>query len=71
MKTFDSIEATISHNLKDPLSKSLEPDCLSPFVWHYDTVSYGEEEVMGLFFLPCPFVLVLLSRHGVSFFAYL
>jgi len=39
MKTFDFIKATISHNLKDPLSKSLEPDCLSPFAGHYDTVS--------------------------------
>jgi hypothetical protein len=29
MKTFDFIQATISHNLKDPHSKALEPDCLS------------------------------------------
>jgi len=32
MKTFDFIEVTISHNLKDPHSKALEPDCLSPLV---------------------------------------
>jgi hypothetical protein len=30
MKTFDFIQATISHLLKDPHSKPLEPDCLSP-----------------------------------------
>ena len=30
MKTFDFIQAVISHNLKDPHSKALEPDCLSP-----------------------------------------
>jgi hypothetical protein len=30
MKTFDFIQATISRNLKDPHSKALEPDCLSP-----------------------------------------
>jgi len=30
MNAFDFIQATIYHDLKDPLSKSLEPDCLSP-----------------------------------------
>ena len=30
MKTFDFIEAMIFHSLKDPHSKGLEPDCLSP-----------------------------------------
>jgi hypothetical protein len=30
MKTFDFIESAISHHLKDPHSKALEPDCLSP-----------------------------------------
>jgi hypothetical protein len=30
MKTFDFIQAMISHHLKDPHSKALEPDCLSP-----------------------------------------
>ena len=30
MKTFDFIQSAISHNLKDPHSKALEPDCLSP-----------------------------------------
>ena len=44
MKTFDFIQATISHNLKDPHSKALEPDCLSPFACDYDTVSKGEDE---------------------------
>ena len=32
MKTFDFIQMTISHNLKDPHPKALEPDCLSPFL---------------------------------------
>ena len=32
MKTFDFIQASISHNLKDLHSKSLEPDCLSPLL---------------------------------------
>ena len=39
MKTFDFIQATISHDLKDPHPKSLEPDCLSPLAGNYDTVS--------------------------------
>jgi hypothetical protein len=39
MKTFDFIQATVSHNLKIPHSKALEPDCLSLFACHYDTVS--------------------------------
>jgi hypothetical protein len=30
MKTFDFTQSAISHNLKDPHSKALEPDCLSP-----------------------------------------
>ncbi len=30
MNTFDLLPGTISHHLKDPHSKSLEPDCLSP-----------------------------------------
>jgi hypothetical protein len=32
MKTFDFIQMTISHNLKDPHPEALEPDCLSPFL---------------------------------------
>ena len=32
MKTFDFIQATISHNIKDPHSKAVEPDCLSPLL---------------------------------------
>jgi len=34
------MQATVSHNLKDPHFKSLEPNCLSPFACDYDTVSY-------------------------------
>ena len=30
MKTFHFIQATVSDNVKDPHSKALEPDCLSP-----------------------------------------
>ena len=30
MKTFDFMQSAISHNLKDPHSKALEPDCLAP-----------------------------------------
>ncbi len=30
MNTFDLLSGTISHHLKDPHSKSLEPDCLFP-----------------------------------------
>jgi hypothetical protein len=30
MKTFNFIQSPISHNLKDPHSKALEPDRLSP-----------------------------------------
>jgi len=41
MKTFDYIQAMISHHVKDPHSKGLEPDCLSPFACDYDTVSLG------------------------------
>jgi len=32
MKTFDFIQMTISHNLKDPHPKALEPNYLSPFL---------------------------------------
>jgi hypothetical protein len=39
MKTFDFIQATISHNLKDPHSKALEPDCLSPFACDCNTAT--------------------------------
>jgi hypothetical protein len=39
MKAFDFMQATISHHLKDPHSKALEPDCLSPFARDCDTVS--------------------------------
>jgi len=44
MKTFDFIEATISHQLKDPHSKALEPDCLSPSASKYGTASHGERK---------------------------
>jgi len=39
MKTFDFRQVTISHNIKDPHSKTLEPDCLFPFARDYETVS--------------------------------
>jgi hypothetical protein len=32
MKAFNFIQATISHNLKDPHSKALESDCLFPLL---------------------------------------
>jgi len=41
MNTFDFIQAAISHTLKDPHPKALEPDCLSPSVFNYDAVSKG------------------------------
>jgi hypothetical protein len=41
MKTLDFIQTTFSHNLKDPYSKALEPDCLSPLCFDYDTASRG------------------------------
>jgi len=41
MKTFDFVQATISHHLKDPHSKALEPDCFSPFVCDHDTATAG------------------------------
>jgi hypothetical protein len=50
MKTFDFIQTTISHNLKDPHSKALEPDCLSPSTFDYDTVSGGRGEGEGIGF---------------------
>jgi hypothetical protein len=37
------MKAAISYNLKDPHSKALEPDCLSPSAFNYDTVSVGGE----------------------------
>ena len=53
MKTLDFIQATISHHSKNPHSKALEPDCLSPFACDYDTVSLGERaRVRGT--LSCP-----------------
>ena len=42
MKTFGFIQARISHNLKDPHSKALEPDCPFPSACDCDTVSLGE-----------------------------
>jgi hypothetical protein len=53
MKTSDFIEATISHQLKDPHSKVLEPDYLSPSPSNYDTASWrgegGGEGLSALF----------------------
>src|SRR4030042_2979395 len=49
MITFDFIQATISHYLKDPHSKSLEPDCLSPFACNDDTVAHQGGQVDIIF----------------------
>jgi hypothetical protein len=46
MKTLDFIQASISYNLRDPHSKALEPDCLSPSAFNYDTVSKGGENLL-------------------------
>ena len=46
---------TISHNLKDPHAKALEPDCLSPFACDYDTVSQGGGGLLVIFMVRgCP-----------------
>jgi len=47
MKTLDFIQATISHNIKDPHSKALEPDCLSPLL-AIATQPPSEEEKGGV-----------------------
>jgi hypothetical protein len=44
MKTSNSTQVTISHNLKDPHSKTLEPDCLSLFAYP-TTQSRGVEKM--------------------------
>ena len=46
MKTFDFIQATISHNIKDPHSKALEPDCLSPLLAIAIQPPRGEEDIL-------------------------
>ncbi len=56
MKTFDYIQAMISHTLKDPHSKALEPDCLSSFAGNCDTVSKGDG-IPGRLKPGTPFVL--------------
>jgi len=43
MKTFDFMQVMISHNLKDPHSKALKPDCLFPLLT-VTTQSLGREE---------------------------
>jgi hypothetical protein len=48
MKTFDFIKATISHNLKDPHSKALEPGCLSPLLAVTTQSLRGEGYMKGL-----------------------
>jgi len=35
------MQALIPYNLKGPRSKALEPDCLFPSTFNYDTVSRG------------------------------
>jgi hypothetical protein len=46
MKTFDFMQGTISHNVKDPYSKALEPDCLSPLLAITTQSHQGEEIVL-------------------------
>jgi hypothetical protein len=41
MKTFDLPQETISHTIRIPHSKALEPDCLCPWDCDYDTASEG------------------------------
>jgi hypothetical protein len=41
MKTFNFMQALIPYNLKGPRFKALEPDCLFPSIFNYDTVSQG------------------------------
>ena len=35
MKTFDFPQETISHTIRNPHSKALEPDCLCPWATRY------------------------------------
>jgi len=55
MKTFDLIRSAISHNLKDPYSKALEPDCLSPPLPIMTQSPTGEELI---FWLNCVNIIV-------------
>ena len=41
MKAFDFPQEMISHTIRDPHSKALEPDCLCPWAGNYDTASWG------------------------------
>jgi len=47
MKTFDFIQSAISHNVKDPHSKALEPDCLSPRLAIMTQSPVGEDRGRG------------------------
>jgi hypothetical protein len=42
MKAFNFIQATISHNLKEPHSKALESDCLFPLLAAATQSRWGE-----------------------------
>jgi hypothetical protein len=54
LKTFDFMEAPISHQLKDPHSKALEPDCLSPPLAIMTQSQWAEGKGEGEFAcLPC------------------
>ncbi len=59
MNTFNFIQAAISHNLKDPHSKALEPDGLSPLL----AIATQSSGARGLIFL---FVLLMLVLFHVS-----
>ena len=48
MKTFDFIQSAISHHLKDPHSKALEPDCLFPLLAIMTQSPAGEELIFSL-----------------------
>jgi hypothetical protein len=62
MKTFDFIQATIFHHLKDPHSKALEPDCLPP--WFAITIQspMGEGD-LGNFFTHSHLPLCVSTRE--------
>ena len=47
MSTFGIIQTTISHNIKDPHSKVLEPNCLSPRIAIMTQSPAGEEKGEG------------------------
>jgi hypothetical protein len=55
MKPFSFIQAVIFLNVKDPHSKALEPDCLSPRIVITTQSPEGEGEGGGWFYLRVKF----------------